>query len=85
MKIPNGFYKVFAEQTFKESDKRIAVQICSDDESAKATVKQLIEDMGFAPQDLGDLSQGVLFEPNAPLYNQNLKIDEAEKLLSQVK
>lgn len=38
----------------------------------------------FAPQDLGDLSQGVLFEPNAPLYNQNLKIREAEKRLSQI-
>ena len=77
--------KVFAEQAFKEGDDRIAVQICSDEPAAKETVKQLIEDMGFAPQDLGDLSQGVLFEPNAPLYNQNLKIGDAEKLLSQIK
>lgn len=79
------FYKVFAEQAFQEGDNRIAVQVCSDDEEAKATVKHLIEDIGFAPQDLGDLSQGVLFEPDAPLYNQNLKIGEAEKLLSQIK
>ena len=79
------FYKVFAEQAFKEGDERIAVQICSDEPEAKETVKQLIEDMGFAPQDLGDLSQGVLFEPDAPLYNQNLKIGDAEKLLSQVR
>ena len=78
-------YKVFAEQAFKEGDERIAVQICSDDEQAKETVKKLIEDIGFAPQDLGDLSRGVLFEPDAPLYNQNLKIGEAEKLLSQIK
>ena len=79
------FYKVFAEQAFREGDDRIAVQICSDDELAKRTVKKLIEDIGFAPQDLGDLSQGVLFEPDAPLYNQNLKINDAEKLLSQIK
>ena len=77
--------KVFAEQAFREGDERIAVQICSDRESAKETVMQLIKDIGFAPQDLGDLSQGVLFEPNAPLYNQNLKIKDAEKLLSEVK
>ena len=77
--------KVFADKAFKEGDERIAVQICSDDASAKETVKKLIEDMGFAPQDLGDLSQGVLFEPDAPLYNQNLKIGEAEKLLSEVR
>ena len=79
------FYKVFAEQAFKEGEERIAVQICSDEPEAKETVKQLIKDMGFAPQDLGDLSQGVLFEPDAPLYNQNLKIGEAEKLFSQIK
>ena len=78
-------YKVFAEQAFKEGDERVAVQICSDEPEAKETVKQLIEDMGFAPQDLGNLSQGVLFEPNAPLYNQNLKINDAEKLLKQVR
>ena len=78
-------YKVFADRAFKEGDERIAVQICSNDEQAKKTVKQLIEDMGFAPQDLGDLSQGALFEPDAPLYNQNLKIAEAEKLLKQVR
>jgi hypothetical protein len=28
---------------------------------------------------------GKHFEPDAPLYNQNLKIREAEKLLSQIK
>ena len=78
------FYKVFAEKAFRSGDDRIGVQICSDDEQAKAIVKQLIEEIGFAPQDLGDMSQGVLFEPGAPLYNQNLKIDEAEKLLSQI-
>ena len=78
-------YQVFAEQAFKEGDDRIAVQICSDDEEAKESVKKLIEDIGFAPQDLGDLSLGVLFEPDAPLYNQNLKIGEAEKLLKQVR
>lgn len=78
------FYKIFAEKAFLEGDERIAVQICSDDEQAKETVKQLIKDIGFAPQDLGGLDKGVLFEPDAPLYNQNLKIGEAEKLLSEI-
>ncbi|MEM7593982.1 MAG: NAD(P)-binding domain-containing protein [Cyanobacteria bacterium P01_A01_bin.83] len=77
--------RIFAQQAFKEGDERIAVQVCSDNSEAKETVKQLIADIGFAPQDLGDLSQGVLFEPDAPLYNQNLKIGEAEKLLSRIK
>jgi 8-hydroxy-5-deazaflavin:NADPH oxidoreductase len=75
---------VLEEKAFRSGDNRIAVQVCGDDQQAKETVKKLIEDIGFAPQDLGDLSQGVLFEPNAPLYNQNLKIREAEKLLDQI-
>ena len=78
------YFKVIEEKAFRSGDDRIAVQICSDDEQAKETVKQIIEEIGFAPQDLGDLSKGVLFEPDAPLYNQNLKIGEAEKLLSQI-
>lgn len=78
------YYQVLAEKAFRSGDDRIAVQICSDDEQAKETVKKLIEDISFAPQDLGNLSQGVLFEPNAPLYNKNLKICEAENLLSQL-
>ncbi len=76
--------RVFAKQAFKAGDERIAVQVCSDNSEAKETVKRLIADIGFAPQDLGDLSRGVLFEPDAPLYNQNLKIGEAQKLLSRV-
>jgi 8-hydroxy-5-deazaflavin:NADPH oxidoreductase len=61
------------------------VQIAGDDLKAKQTLKQLIEDIGFAPQDVGTLQNSKIFEPNAPLYNQNLKITEAEKLLSQIK
>ena len=78
------YFKVLEEKAFRSGDDRIAVQVCGDDEQAKQTVKELIEDIGFAPQDLGDLSRGVLFEPDAPLYNQNLKIAQAEKLLSQL-
>jgi 8-hydroxy-5-deazaflavin:NADPH oxidoreductase len=79
------YFKVLEEKAFRSGDDRIAVQVCGDDRQAKETVKKLIEDIGFAPQDLGDLSQGALFEPDAPLYNKNLKIREAEKLLSEIK
>jgi 8-hydroxy-5-deazaflavin:NADPH oxidoreductase len=67
------YFKVLEEQAFRSGD----------DLQAKQTVKQLIEAIGFAPQDLRDLSQGRLFEPGAPLYNKNLKIGEAEILLHQ--
>jgi 8-hydroxy-5-deazaflavin:NADPH oxidoreductase len=79
------YFKVIEEKAFRSGDDRIAVQVCGNDRQAKETVKKLIEDIGFAPQDLGNLNQGALFEPDAPLYNQNLKIREAEKLLSEIK
>ncbi len=78
------YFKVLEEQAFRAGDERIAVQVCGNDPQAKQTVKQLIEDMGFAPQDIGDLNRGKLFEPDAPLYNKNLKIGEAETLLHQL-
>ncbi len=78
------YFKVLAEQAFRAGDDRIAVQVSSDDPQAKQTVMQLIEEIGFAPQDLGDLQHSTVFEPNAPLYNQNLKIGEARALLKQL-
>lgn len=82
VKAFNSIYsKVLEEQAFQSGNDRIAVQIASDDRGAKQTVMQLIEDIGFAPQDIGDLQSSTIFEPNAPLYNKNLKIGEAEALL----
>jgi predicted dinucleotide-binding enzyme len=78
------YYKVLEEKAFRSGDERIAVQICGDDEQAKQTVKQLIEVIGFAPQDTGDLSSGTIFEPGALLYNKNLAVSEAEALLKQL-
>lgn len=78
------YFKVLAEQAFQSGDERIAVQMCGDDPQAKQTVKKLIEDIGFAPQDLGNLSSGTRFEPDAPLYNKNLKINAAAALLRQL-
>jgi len=72
------------EKAFRSGDQRIAVQVYGDDLEAKQTVKQLIEAIGFAPQDIGDLSSGTIFEPDAPIYNKNLTIGEAEALLKQL-
>jgi len=82
--VQSKLFKVLAEQAFRSGNERIAVQFCGDDKLAKQTTKQLIEDIGFTPQDIGNLSRGALFEPDAPLYNKNLKIAEAEALLHQL-
>jgi len=84
IKAFNSIYFKVLEQAFRSGDERIAVQVCGDDQQAKQTVKQLIEEIGFAPQDIGPLSKSTLFEPDAPLYNKNLKIGEAEALLHRL-
>ena len=78
------YFRVLAEQAFRSGSERIAVQVASDDAAAKQTVMQLITDIGFAPQDIGGLEDSPIFEPGAPLYNQNLKIGDAEARLSQL-
>lgn len=78
------YYKVLQERAFRNGQERVAVQVAGDDESAKQTVKQLIEDIGMAPQDMGGLKDGKKFEPGAPLYNRNLSIEEAEKFVKDM-
>ncbi|MGD1948892.1 MAG: NADPH-dependent F420 reductase [Leptolyngbyaceae cyanobacterium] len=79
------YFKVLEDQAFRSGDDRIAVQIASDDTAAKKTVARLIEEIGFAPQDIGSLKDGPIFEPGALLYNQNLKIGDAEDKLNRLK
>ena len=78
------YFKVLEERAFQSGNERIAVPLCGDNQQAKRTVEQLIGDIGFAAQDIGDLSRGVLFEPDTPLYNKSLKIVESQALLSQL-
>lgn len=78
------FYKVMEERAFKEGDDRVAIQIAADDENAKTIVKNLIEDIGMAPHDMGNFKDGKKFEPGAPLYNKNLTIKEAHQFVKDM-
>lgn len=78
------YYRVLADQAWRSGADRIAVQVSGNDTSSKQTVKQLIEEIGFAPQDLGDLSHSTIFEPGAALYNKNLKVSDAEALMQRL-
>ena len=74
------YFKVLQNQAFRTGDDRIAVQVVSDDEGAKDTVKQLLHDIGMVAHDLGGLANGKYFEPDAPLYNKNLTLPDAQTL-----
>ena len=77
------YFKVLENQAFQTGDDRIAVQLVSDDEAAKETVKQLLHNIGMVAHDLGELVNGRYFEPDAPLYNKNLTLPAAQAVYQQ--
>lgn len=71
------YYKVLLSEAFKEGDERLAVPVAGDDIAAKAMVHSLIEGIGMAPVDFGELKNGKKFEPGTLPYNANISIKEA--------
>ncbi|HLM01346.1 MAG TPA: NAD(P)-binding domain-containing protein [Pyrinomonadaceae bacterium] len=64
-------------------EERRAIFIAGDDAEAKAAVTKLIEDIGFAAVDTGDLADGGLAQqPGTALYNRNLTSAEAYAIIS---
>ncbi|OQW30599.1 MAG: NADP oxidoreductase [Nitrospira sp. SG-bin1] len=75
------YYKDLAEQgdTNLSLENRRAIFMAGDDPAAKATVARLIEEIGFAPIDLGGLHEGGRRQqPGTPVYNKNLNQRQAE-------
>lgn len=75
------YYKDLAEQgdTNLSLENRRVIFIAGDNRAAKATVARLIEEIGFAPIDLGGLHEGgKRQQPGTPVYNKNLNRVQAE-------
>ncbi|MBL0174024.1 MAG: NAD(P)-binding domain-containing protein [Ignavibacteria bacterium] len=68
-----------------EEDKRITIFVAGDDADAKATVAQLIGDMGFAALDTGTLRVGGLRQAvGSPLYNTAMTLEQAKAALASM-
>ena len=63
-------------------DDRLVLFVAGDDEEAKQVVSKLIEDVGFAAVDTGDLATGGrLQQAGAKLYGQEIRLGDAEEAL----
>lgn len=63
--------------------KRIGIPISGDDEEAKRTVAELIDEMGFDAVDAGTLAQGGRkHQPGSPVYAADLPTDELRARLA---
>jgi len=87
-RIVKGFNTIWFEHLKTQGDtnlpteERRAIFIAGDDAGAKKTVAQLIEEIGFAAIDTGDLRDGgAAQQPDTAIYNRNLTASEAQAIL----
>jgi predicted dinucleotide-binding enzyme len=78
------WYRHLAERGRKDRpiEERHVIFVAGDDEDARRVVMALIEEIGFGPVSTGSLAEGGRRQqPNAALYNKDLTVGEARKLV----
>lgn len=77
-----------AETAGRARDKRVVQWICGDEAEAKALVAQLIEEMGYAPVDLGGTSTCAVMEAprrQGAVYGEEYRLADAEAVVEAVR
>ena len=69
--------------TSKPVEERRAIPIASDDAEAKAAVQTLIEEIGFAAVDNGDLEHSKNQQPGTPIYGAEVNAQQAREILEK--
>jgi predicted dinucleotide-binding enzyme len=87
-RVVKGFNTIWFEHLKTQGNRdlpleeRRAIFIAGDDAEAKEIVGKLIEDIGFAAVDTGDLADGGMAQqPGTAIYNRNLTAGEAQAIL----
>ncbi len=63
-------------------EKREVIFVSGDDGEAKGIVSGLIEEIGFAPVDVGTLAESRRQEPGSPVYSVAMNPDQAREMLA---
>ncbi|MDI1242081.1 MAG: NADPH-dependent F420 reductase [bacterium] len=88
-KVVKAFNTIWFEHLRSEGDKskpigeRRVIFVSGDDADAKSVVSGLIEEIGFAPYDLGTLGASGIQQPDSVIYNKSINIEEARKILAE--
>ncbi|AZI44648.1 NADP oxidoreductase (plasmid) [Deinococcus psychrotolerans] len=69
--------------TSKPLGERRAIPIASDDAEAKAVVSTLIEEIGFAAVDNGNLERSKNQQPGTPIYGAEVNAQQAQDILAK--
>lgn len=62
---------------------RIALPVAGDDERAKATVMELVDELGFDPVDAGGLQDSWRQQPGTPVYATDFDADGVRRALGE--
>jgi 8-hydroxy-5-deazaflavin:NADPH oxidoreductase len=62
---------------------RVALPVAGDDQTAKAAVIAIVDELGFDAVDVGSLDESWRQQPGTPVYVQNLNIEELKRGLSK--
>ena len=77
------YYETLANEGRSENEDRLVLFVAGDDEEAKATVFELIEEIGFAPVNTGSLREGGSKQhPGTAIYNNPMNEDQARETLA---
>lgn len=79
------YYATLAAESRPDSppEERLVLFVAGDDDGAKATVSNLIEEIGFSPVDTGSLGEGGWRQqPGSPVYNRPMTPGEARERLA---
>lgn len=86
-RVVKAFNTIWFEHLRSEGDtskplgERRVIFVSGDDTEAKGIVAELIQEIGFAPYDLGSLAGSDIQQPDSPVYNKSITIEEARKIL----
>ncbi len=68
--------------TGKPLEERRVIVLAGDDVEAKRVVAELISQIGFGPLDAGSLRESARQEPGTPIYNRDVTLAEARKIIT---
>lgn len=79
-------FKHLKEHGTSKKEERLVIYVSGDDDGAKSVVKNLIEEIGFAPFDAGSLRDGGRKQqPGSPIYNTPMTMERARQIFDSIK
>lgn len=80
------YYETLRDGARSSKQDRLVLFVAGDDTEAKEVVSRLIEDIGFAAVDTGFLKEGGRRQqPNSPIFNKPMTVEQASQILANLK